>query len=187
MIEIEKTPISDLVLIKPKVFGDSRGSFMETFSQKAWEVVTLPQPIVQDNQSVSKYGVLRGMHFQKGVYAQTKILRVAHGRILDVVVDLRPDSATFKQTYSVELDAEKGTQIIVPRGLAHGFLVLSESATVLYKCDNYYSPQHEGGIQPFDFDLKIDWPIPLEKIIVSEKDNKLPSFKDVLKNRSWEQ
>jgi dTDP-4-dehydrorhamnose 3,5-epimerase len=186
MIEVYKTPIPDLILVQPKIFADTRGSFVESFNEKTWEKIGIQGRFVQDNQSVSTYGVLRGLHFQKGQYSQTKVLRVAHGRILDVVVDLRPDSPTFKQSYSVELDDKKGLQIVVPQHFAHGFIVLSETATVIYKCDQYYSPQHESGIHPFDFDLKIDWPVPREKIIISEKDNSLPPFKTVIEKRMWE-
>ncbi len=180
MIEIQKTEFPDLLLIKPKVFGDSRGSFVESFNHQEWAAAGVQFQFVQDNQSVSTFGVLRGLHFQRGSYAQTKVLRVAQGRILDVAVDLRRNSPTFSKVFAIELDAQTGVQILIPKQFAHGFLVLSETATIIYKCDNYYSPQNEGGIHPFDADLNIQWPVAKDKIILSEKDRKLPFLNEAM-------
>ena len=163
MIEILKTEIPDLILIKPKVFSDARGYFFESYNEKKMQEKELQYNFVQDNQSFSYYGTLRGLHYQRGKYAQTKILQAIQGRILDVVVDLRPESPTFKRSYTVELNDANHLQILVPKRFAHGFVVLSESALVGYKCDNYYSPEHEGGIHHADPDLQIDWLIPVEK------------------------
>lgn len=186
MIEVQKTELPGLLLIQPKVFGDRRGSFVESYNANDWAAAGISFNFVQDNQSVSTFGVLRGLHYQRGEYAQTKVLRVAQGRILDVVVDLRPTSPTFQKVYSVELDDVRGLQILVPRQFAHGFIVLSETATIIYKCDAFYSPQHESGIHPLDPELNIRWPIPTDKILLSEKDKKLPSLAQVLKSRDWE-
>ncbi|OFZ18243.1 MAG: dTDP-4-dehydrorhamnose 3,5-epimerase [Bdellovibrionales bacterium RBG_16_40_8] len=184
-MEILKTELPDLVLIKPKVFGDARGFFLESYNAKEMLKNGFAQNFVQDNQSVSSFGTLRGLHYQRGEYAQAKILRVIQGRILDVVVDLRPDSITYKKSYAVELSAENYLQIFVPRQFAHGFVVLSESATVVYKCDNYYSPEHEGGIYHADPELQIDWRIPQDRRILSAKDQKLPSLKTVIATKDW--
>lgn len=186
MIEVIKTEFSDLVIIKPKVFGDVRGYFFESFSERDFKNAGLNFNFVQDNESLSSYGTIRGLHYQRGSYAQTKILRVTRGKILDVVVDLRPASSTFMRSYSIELSDENHLQILVPRGFAHGFAVLSESASIIYKCDNYYSPAHEGGVYAADADLHVDWPIPTGRRIFSEKDRALPSLKTVIENRDWE-
>ena len=164
MIDVKETAAEGLVLIKPRVFTDSRGYFVETFNARALEAQGLPSKFVQDNQSFSKRGVLRGLHFQRAPYAQTKLVRAIQGRILDVVVDLRPDSATFKQVFSFE----------------HAFLVLSETALVAYKCDDFYAPESDGGIVYNDPDLAIEWPLPSSELIVSEKDQKLPTLKEHL-------
>lgn len=180
MIEVKKTAAEGLVLIKPRVFTDSRGYFVEMFNARALEAQGLPSKFVQDNQSFSKRGVLRGLHFQRPPYAQTKLVRAIQGRILDVVVDLRPDSATFKQVFSFELSSETGWQLLVPKGFAHAFLVLSETALVAYKCDDFYAPESDGGIVYNDPDLAIEWPLPPGELIVSEKDQKLPTLKEHL-------
>ncbi len=186
MLEIQKTDFPDLLLIQPKVFGDRRGSFVESYNAKDWAAAGISHNFVQDNQSVSSFGVLRGLHYQRGAFAQTKVLRVAQGRILDVVVDLRPTSPTFTKVFSVELDDEKGLQILVPRQFAHGFVVLSETATIIYKCDNFYSPQNESGINPLDPGLNFRWPIAIDKIVLSDKDRKLPSLKTVVETQDWQ-
>lgn len=186
MIEVIKTEFSDLMIIKPKVFGDTRGYFFESFSDRDFKSAGLNFNFVQDNESLSCYGTIRGLHYQRGVYAQAKILRVTRGKILDVVVDLRPSSSTFKRVYSIELSDENHLQILVPRGFAHGFAVLSESASIIYKCDNYYHPTYDGGVNAEDVDLNVNWPIPANKRVLSEKDRKLPSLKKIIETRDWE-
>lgn len=186
MVEVHKTEIPDLLLIQPKIYGDARGSFFESYNHKIWSAAGVDFTFVQDNQSQSVAGVIRGLHFQRGKFAQTKLLRVARGRILDVVVDLRPSSPTFKKACTFELDDKKGLQILVPKQVAHGFVVLSNEATIVYKCDSYYNPQYEGGIYPLDPDLNINWQINLDQAILSEKDKKLPSFRKVIDDKLWE-
>jgi dTDP-4-dehydrorhamnose 3,5-epimerase len=177
---IYKTEFLDLYIFEPKVFEDARGYFFESFNQKDFETETgITKPFVQDNQSKSAYGTLRGLHFQRGDAAQAKLVRVISGKVLDVLVDLRSESSTYKKSYSIELSAENKRQLYVPRGFAHGFVVLSESAEFFYKCDNYYNPSVEGGINFADTDLNIDWKIPKDKLILSEKDKKLPFLKDL--------
>jgi dTDP-4-dehydrorhamnose 3,5-epimerase len=178
-----KTDFKDLYIFEPKVFEDSRGYFFESFNQKTFESETnLKFDFVQDNQSKSTYGTLRGLHFQKADAAQAKLVRVLSGRVLDVVVDLRPNSTTFKKSYSIELSAENKKQLFIPRGFAHGFVVLSETAEFFYKCDNYYNPQAEGGLLFSDPDLNIDWKVPHDQLILSDKDKKNPTLKEYLKN-----
>ncbi len=178
-MQVEETPLKDCFLIKPKIFEDHRGIFLETYHRKRLaELTGIDAEFVQDNQSVSSYGVLRGLHYQKGDFAQTKIVRVIFGKVLDVVVDLRPDSPTFKKTYSVVLDDQNLHQLYVPQGFGHGFLTLSEKSVFAYKCDDYYRPGSEGGIIYNDPDLNIDWNFPEEKMILSDKDKNLPTFKE---------
>src|SRR6185503_19410035 len=165
-----QTGIEDLILIEPKVFGDSRGFFFESYNEKSFVSGGINIKFVQDNQSRSSYGVIRGLHFQKSPFAQTKLVRVVNGKILDVGVDLRKGSPTYGKHYSVELSAENKRQLIIPKGFAHGFSVLSETADVLYKCDEFYHKESEGGIIYNDSTLNIDWKIPADKAIVSEKD-----------------
>jgi dTDP-4-dehydrorhamnose 3,5-epimerase len=165
-----QTGFPGLVVVEPNVFGDERGYFFESYNQQAFEKEGLFYNWVQDNQSSSTYGVIRGLHFQKAEYAQAKLVRCLSGKILDVVVDLRKDSPTFKAVYAVELTAEKKNALLVPRGFAHGFSVLSETAEVFYKCDNFYNKQSEGGLIYNDADLNIDWRIETEKEIISGKD-----------------
>ncbi|TWI79097.1 dTDP-4-dehydrorhamnose 3,5-epimerase [Lacibacter cauensis] len=165
-----QTGFPGLVVFEPNVFGDERGYFFESYNQQTFEKEGLFYNWVQDNQSSSTYGVIRGLHFQKGEHAQAKLVRCLSGRILDVVVDLRKDSPTFKQVYAVELTAEKKNALLVPRGFAHGFSVLSETAEVLYKCDNFYNKQSEGGLLYNDATLQIDWRIEEGKEIISGKD-----------------
>ena len=171
-----ETGIADLILIEPKVFGDSRGYFFESYNEKAFAEGGIKIKFVQDNQSSSTYGVIRGLHFQKAPFAQTKLIRVLNGRILDVAVDIRKESITYGKYYSVELSAENKKQLLVPKGFAHGFSVLSETADVLYKCDEFYHKESEGGLIYNDPTLNIDWKIPAHKAIVSEKDLKQPTF-----------
>lgn len=179
-MQVEKTPLKDCFLIKPQIFQDKRGVFLESYHKQRFEELTgIKTEFVQDNQSVSKYGVLRGMHFQTGEFAQSKLVRVIHGKVLDVVIDLRPDSPTFKKHYKVLLDDEKLHQLYVPKGFAHGFLTLSETSVFAYKCDQYYQPGSEKGLMFNDPEFNIDWEFPSEKMILSEKDEKHPSFKDL--------
>lgn len=175
------TKFDGLWVIEPKVFGDSRGYFFESFNQKAFEAATgIHINFVQDNQSKSSFGVLRGLHLQMGEYAQAKLVRVLSGEVLDIVVDVRKNSPTFGQSYSILLSAKNKKQLFVPRGFAHGFVVLSESAEFFYKCDNYYFPQHEGGILYSDPDLALDWTLTPDQVLVSERDKQLPLFRDFI-------
>jgi dTDP-4-dehydrorhamnose 3,5-epimerase len=176
-----ETPIKDLFIFEPRVFNDSRGYFFESFNQKLFTEIGVNAEFVQDNQSYSLYGTLRGLHFQTGEMAQAKLVRVLQGRVLDVVVDLRPISKTFGAHFSVELSAENKKQLYIPRGFAHGFVVLSEAAEFFYKVDNFYSPQHEAGILYSDNTLNIDWKVPVEKIMLADKDKLHPSFEDYKK------
>ncbi len=171
---VTETGFQDLHILEPSVYYDERGYFMESYNRLTLEKNTITISFVQDNQSFSKFGVLRGLHFQKNPNAQTKLVRALTGRILDVVVDLRADQPTFKKTFSIELSAENKKQLFVPRGFAHGFIVLSETAYVLYKCDEYYNKSSEGGIRYDDPELNIDWNLPPPDLIVSSKDLELP-------------
>lgn len=175
-MEIVKTPIADLFILKPRLFRDDRGFFYESYNQKKFFELGLKEQYVQDNHSRSYRGVLRGLHFQTGASAQAKLVTVLSGEVFDVAVDLRPQSPTLGQHLSCILKAEDPTYFLIPRGFAHGFQVLSESADFLYKVDNDYDPKAEAGILWSDADLKIKWPI--SAAIVSEKDRALPSFKD---------
>ena len=170
MINVIKTDIEGVVIIEPKVFGDERGYFMEAWSQFDFDEQVRPIKFVQDNESMSRYGVLRGLHFQKGEYSQSKLVRVLKGSVLDVAVDIRKGSPTFGKHVSVELTGENHRQCFIPRGFAHGFVVLSEEAVFQYKCDNLYAPQAEGAIMWNDPALGIDWRIPVEDVVLSEKD-----------------
>ena len=169
-MEIIKTNIEGVVIIEPRIFKDDRGYFFESFSQREFEEKVCKTTFVQDNESKSSYGVLRGLHFQKPPFAQSKLVRVIKGAVLDVAVDIRKGSPTFGQYVSVELTGENHRQFFIPRGFAHGFSVLSEEVIFQYKCDNFYSPQSEGAIAWNDPDLNIDWRIPAEKVVLSEKD-----------------
>jgi len=180
-MEIIKTPIKDLVVIKPRVFSDARGFFFETYNEERYREAGITQQFVQDNISKSSYGVVRGLHFQKPPYSQAKLVQVIEGAVLDVAIDLRSDSATYGQWHAVELTAENHLQFLIPRGFAHGFAVLSETAIFTYKCDNLYHPESEGGIIYNDPTLNIDWGIPVDKALISEKDTKHPLFKDLEK------
>lgn len=178
-MEIIKTNIEGVVIIEPRIFKDDRGYFFESFSQREFEEKVCKTTFVQDNESKSSYGVLRGLHFQKPPFAQSKLVRVIKGAVLDVAVDIRKGSPTFGQYVSVELTGDNHRQFFIPRGFAHGFSVLSEEVIFQYKCDNFYSPQSEGAIAWNDPDLNIDWRIPIEEVVLSEKDSKHPKLKDL--------
>ena len=171
-MEIIKTAIEGVVIIEPRLFKDDRGYFFESFSQREFTEKVRKVDFVQDNESKSSYGVLRGLHFQKPPYAQSKLVRVIKGSVLDVAVDIRKGSPTFGEHVSVELTEENHRQFFIPRGFAHGFVVLTEEVIFQYKCDNYYAPQYESGIQFDDPALGIDWKIPEAEMILSAKDRK---------------
>ena len=173
---IETTPIQDLVIINPTVFEDARGYFFEAYNQNALVAEGIHINFVQDNQSFSKRGTLRGLHYQNPPFAQTKLVRVLQGEIMDVVVDLRKASPTFGQHHSLILSAENKKQLLIPHGFAHGFSVISETAVVLYKCDQFYNKASEGGIRFDDPALNIDWGIDLKTAIISDKDLELPGI-----------
>ena len=180
------TNIEDLLIFEPKVFEDSRGYFFESYNENIFLQRGINIKWVQDNQSSSTYGVIRGLHYQLNPHAQTKLIRVLHGMILDVAVDIRKGSPTYGKSFSIELSGDNSRQLFIPKGFAHGFSVLSEKAVVMYKCDAFYNKESEGGIIYNDPSLKIDWEIPSGKAIVSEKDNQLPSLKDCKNNFSFE-
>lgn len=183
-LEIKETPLKDCFILKPRVFRDERGIFSETFNKQVFEKATgLNVDFVQDNQSISHYGVLRGLHFQTGEMAQAKLVRVIQGQVLDIVVDIREGSKTFGQSFSIVLDDEKHEQLFVPRGFAHGFITLSKKSIFAYKCDNYYDTASESGIIYNDATFGLDWHLSKEDFIISEKDLQLPSFEEFLKGR----
>ncbi|MGC4036921.1 MAG: dTDP-4-dehydrorhamnose 3,5-epimerase [Chitinophagaceae bacterium] len=177
-----KTDLHGLLIFEPAVYGDSRGYFFEAYNEKTFLSSGLNIRFVQDNQSSSSYGVIRGLHYQLNPYAQIKLVRVLQGKILDVAVDIRKGSPTYGKSFSVELSEENKKQLLLPAGFAHGFSVLSENAIVLYKCDSFYNKESEAGILFSDADLAIDWKIPAGKQVVSEKDTVLPAFKDCRSN-----
>ena len=178
-MKIIEQPLKDCFVIQPNVFQDPRGSFFESYNQLRFqEILGKKINFVQDNQSISSYGTIRGLHMQCGEYDQAKLIRVAAGEIYDVCVDLRPDSPDYKKHYGVKLNAQNNYQMLVPRGFAHGFSVLSETAICVYKCDNFYNKASEAGIFHADDDLAIDWHIPVEHRIVSDKDKEQPLLKD---------
>ena len=178
-MKVIKTAIEDVVIIELDVFGDSRGYFFESYSQKKFDEQVRTVRFVQDNESKSKYGVLRGLHYQKGKYSQSKLVRVVKGRVLDVAVDIRKGSPTFGKYIATELTEDNHCQLFVPRGFAHGFSVLSEEAIFQYKCDNLYAPQQEGAIAWNDPDIGIDWQLPADDVLLSAKDAAHPMLKDV--------
>ena len=179
MINIIKTDIDGVLIIEPKVFGDARGYFLESFNAKEFaEKTGLNINFVQDNESMSSYGVMRGLHFQKPPYTQSKLVRCVKGAVLDVAVDIRKGSPTYGNHIAVELTEDNHRQFFVPRGFAHGFTVLSDMAVFQYKCDNFYAPQADGGISILDDSLGIDWKIPTAKALLSEKDTKHALLKD---------
>jgi dTDP-4-dehydrorhamnose 3,5-epimerase len=173
------TPLPGLILIEPRVFGDPRGYFFESFQQTEFGAAIGKVEFVQDNESKSGYGVLRGLHFQKPPHTQAKLVRCITGSILDVVVDLRADSPTFKKSWSVELNDTNKLQLFIPRGFAHGFVVLSEEAIFSYKVDNLYAPSHDAGVRFDDPELQIDWQLPKEAIKLSGKDQILPLLSEL--------
>lgn len=177
-MDVQETKLKGCFIIKPPIFKDNRGYFFESFNEKKFEDLTGQNGhFVQDNQSASTFGVIRGLHFQMNEYAQAKLVRVLEGNVLDVAVDLRPDSETYGEWFSIELSSTNNLQLYVPRGFAHGFSVLSGYAVFAYKCDNQYNKESEGGIRYNDPILNIKWGIPRDKINVSEKDLVLPFFK----------
>ena len=177
-MEIIKTKIEGLVIIEPKIFKDARGYFFESFSQREFDEKVSPVNFVQDNESMSSYGVMRGLHFQRPPFTQSKLVRCVKGKVLDVAVDIRKGSPTYGQHVAVELSEDNHRQFFVPRGFAHGFAVLSETAVFQYKCDNFYAPQADGGISILDKSLDIDWMILEDKALLSEKDTKHPLLED---------
>ena len=178
-MKIIKTDIPDLLIIEPDVFGDNRGYFFESFSQRKFEEATgVKVDFVQDNESLSAYGVVRGLHFQKPPHEQAKLVRVVRGKVLDVALDLRPDSPTYGRYEAVELSGENHKQLFIPKGFAHGFSVLSDEAVFQYKCDDYYAPECEDGIAYDDPDLDINWHIPSEKMVISAKDLNRKTLKE---------
>ena len=179
MIEVKKTDIEGVLIIEPKVFGDARGYFLESFNAKEFaEKTGLNINFVQDNESMSSYGVMRGLHFQTPPYTQSKLVRCVKGAVLDVAVDIRKGSPTYGQHVAVELTEDNHRQFFVPRGFAHGFAVLSETAVFQYKCDEFYHPEVDGGISITDDSLGIDWKIPADKANLSDKDTKHALLKD---------
>ncbi len=176
------TKLEGCFIIEPKIIRDERGYFMESFNENTFQIgVGQNVHFVQDNQSYSTKGVLRGLHYQTNEFAQAKLVRVLQGEVLDVAVDIRPDSATYGQYVSILISGENQRQFFVPRGFAHGFLVLSETATFFYKCDNFYNKESEGGINYNDPTINVDWQFKLEDLIISEKDKTLPSFENAKK------
>lgn len=173
-MEVNRTEIEGLSILKPRVFEDERGYFFESFSWREFEEKVCKTHFVQDNESKSQYGVLRGLHFQIPPFEQAKLVRVVKGRVLDVAVDIRKDSPTFAQYFSLEISEDNKLQLFIPRGFAHGFAVLSDEVIFQYKCDNYYVPSYEGAIRWDDPKLAIDWMLPWEDIILSEKDKNNP-------------
>jgi dTDP-4-dehydrorhamnose 3,5-epimerase len=177
-----KTYIQDLQVFEPKVFEDNRGYFFEAYNEEVFASEGIHYTFVQDNQSKSSYGVVRGLHYQLNPFAQTKLVRVLEGKIIDVAVDIRKGSPTFGKHFSIELSAENRKQLLIPHGFAHGFSVISEIAIVLYKCDQFYNKESEGGIIYNDPSLNIDWKIPAANRVVSDKDLRLPRFTDCRNN-----
>jgi dTDP-4-dehydrorhamnose 3,5-epimerase len=176
------TKLEGCIVIEPKIFNDERGYFLESFNENTFQKGIGKQiHFVQDNQSYSTKGVLRGLHYQIGEHAQAKLVRVLQGEVLDVVVDLRPDSKTYGEYVSVLLSAENQKQLFIPRGFAHGFLVVSDTATFFYKCDNFYNKESEGGIIYNDPSLNIDWKFPEEALVISQKDRILPTIENAKK------
>ncbi len=178
-MQIIKTSIPEVLIFEPRVFQDNRGCFFESFRQDFFEKEVGKVEFVQDNQSLSYYGVLRGLHYQKPPFAQAKLVRCIEGEVLDVAVDIRPSSPTFGKHVAVVLSGKNTRQLWIPRGFAHGFVVLSPQAIFAYKCDNYYAPEYDGGIRWDDSDLGIDWRVRRENLCLSDKDIQLPAFRTV--------
>lgn len=180
-MKIRETHIPGLLVIEPDVYGDSRGYFFESFSARKFEEMTgIKTEFVQDNESRSSYGVVRGLHMQLPPHSQAKLVRVVDGRVLDVAVDLRKGSPTFGQHFSIELSGENHLQVYIPKGFAHGFSVLSEEAVFQYKCDEYYAPESEAAIAWDDQDLNIDWKVPAEDVVLSQNDRNHPTFNEFI-------
>lgn len=178
-MNIIKTDIEGVLVVEPRVFGDARGYFFESYNARDFREQTgIEVTFIQDNESCSSYGVVRGLHFQKPPYAQSKLVRVVEGTVLDVAVDIRKGSATYGQHVAIELSADNKRQLFLPKGMAHGFAVLSERAVFQYKCDEYYHPEAEGAIAWDDPTLAIDWRIEIDKVLLSDKDRKHPMFND---------
>ena len=181
-MEIQHTPLIDCFVLKPSIFKDHRGTFYETYNKNIFKEVSGKDiDFVQDNQSTSSYGVLRGLHFQTGEMAQTKLVRVIQGKVLDIVIDVRKGSETFGKHFSIILDDKEQLQLFVPKGFAHGFITLSSTSKFAYKCDNFYNKASEGGIIYNDATLRLDWHLPKEDFIISEKDKLLPTFLEATK------
>ena len=181
-MKLSETPIKDLFIVEPQVFEDNRGYFFESFSQLKLKQKGISLDFVQDNESKSGFGIVRGLHYQLEPKAQTKLVRVLHGVIFDVAVDFRKGSPDFGKWFGIELSAKNKKQLLIPKGFAHGFSVLSDTATVFYKCDEFYAPEYDAGIIYNDPELNIDWKIPEDKIVLSEKDGKLPNFEKAENN-----
>jgi len=177
-MNVIQTEIPGVVVIEPRVFEDPRGYFFESFSQRDFDSQVREVKFVQDNESKSSYGVLRGLHFQKPPHAQSKLVRVVKGSVLDVAVDIRKGATTFGKYVAVELSEQNHRQFFIPRGFAHGFVVLTDEVVFQYKCDNFYAPQSEGAVAWNDPDLNIDWKVPADKILLSDKDRRHPLLKD---------
>lgn len=176
-MKIEPTSLNNVYVLSPRIFEDERGYFFESYNKRALHEAGIDYDFLQDNQSKSEYGVIRGLHYQQNPNAQTKLVRALEGEIFDVAVDLRPSSSTFGKWFGIKLSAQNKKQLLIPQGFAHGFSVISEQAIVFYKCDNYYNPESERGIVYNDADLDIDWLIPEDKRILSGKDLNSPTFK----------
>ncbi len=181
-MKTQTTEIEGIVIIEPQVFGDSRGYFMETYQKEKYAAAGIDVTFVQDNESMSRYGVVRGLHYQAEPFAQAKLIRVVAGRVLDVAVDIRKNSPTFGKVFTLELSSENKLQLFLPHGIAHGFAVLSETAVFTYKCDNFYAPQYERTIRFDDPSLAIDWKIPVANRIISDKDKKGVAFNLIMHN-----
>ena len=178
-MEVTKTSIDGLLVLQPRVFRDQRGYFFESFSQREFDEKVAPIRFVQDNESMSQRGVVRGLHYQRAPYTQTKLVRCVRGAVLDVAVDIRKGSPTYGQHVAVELTEENQLQFFIPKGFAHGFAVLSETAVFEYKCDEFYHPESEAGVSIMDPSLGIDWRTPLAEAILSEKDTRLPLLREI--------
>jgi len=180
-MSITKTDFKGLYIFEPRVFKDERGYFFESYNSMIWAEAGINNNFVQDNESKSSYGTLRGFHYQRPPFAQAKLIRVTQGEVLDVVIDIRTDSETYGQSFSIILSNENHKQLLIPKGFAHAFIALSETVVFNYKCDNFYNKESEGSIHPFDDQLAIDWRVKNEDIILSEKDKLSPKFGDHLK------
>lgn len=178
-MKVIKTDIEGVVIIEPRIFEDSRGYFFESYNERDFNAQIAPIKFVQDNESRSQYGVVRGLHYQKGEHSQSKLVRVVKGKVYDVAVDLRKNSPTFGKYVGTELTEDNHREFFIPRGFAHGFAVMSDIAVFQYKCDNLYAPESEGAIMWNDPDINIKWPVPSDKVILSEKDKHHPLFKEI--------